>query len=171
MSSIDWSSMMWFEKLYIKLWCDKKICSHRCLTLGFVQVCKLFNFLTPIFASRWDLWTYNTYSECSWPNSNESVEKMCKKSKLIMWVRYKWHFDSQMQMKNSHVSNTNVNHVNVGVLSTCGHQTLNKSFAVTMTSQMMEYERLAFRFCRVTRNVYQLIRIDTFDQLRSACPI
>jgi hypothetical protein len=74
-------------------------------------------------------------------------------------------------MKNSHVSNTNLNHVTVGDLSTCGHQTLNKSFAVTMTSQMMEYERLAFRFCRVTRSVYQLIRIDTFGQLRSACPM
>jgi hypothetical protein len=74
-------------------------------------------------------------------------------------------------MKNSHVSNTNVNHVTVGVLSTCDHQTLNKSFAVTMASQMMEYERLAFRFCRVTRSVYQLIRIDTFGQLRSDCPM
>jgi hypothetical protein len=74
-------------------------------------------------------------------------------------------------MKNSHVSNTNWNSVTVGDLSTCGHQTLNKSFAVTMTSQMMEYERLAFRFCRVTRSVYQLIRIDTFRQLCSVCPM
>ena len=74
-------------------------------------------------------------------------------------------------MKNSHVSNTNVNNVTVGVLSICTHQTLNKSFAVTMTSQMMEYERLAFRLCRVTRSVYQLIRIDTFGHLRSACPM
>ena len=74
-------------------------------------------------------------------------------------------------MKNSHVSNTNVNNVTVGVLSTCGYQTLNKSFAVTMASQMMEYERLAFRLCRVTRSVYQLIRIDTFVQLRSDCPM
>ena len=72
-------------------------------------------------------------------------------------------------MKNSHVSNTNVNNVTVGVLNTCNYKTLNKSFAVTMTLQMMEYERLAFRFCRVTRSVYQLIRIDTFVQLRSDC--
>jgi hypothetical protein len=74
-------------------------------------------------------------------------------------------------MKNSHVSNTNLNNVTVGVLSTCGHQTLNKSFDVTMASQMMEYERLAFRFCRVTRSVYQLMRIDTFVQLRFDCPM
>jgi hypothetical protein len=76
-----------------------------------------------------------------------------------------------MQMKNSHVSNTNANNVNVGDLSTCGHQTLNKSFAVTMAYQVMEYERLAFRLCRVTRSVYQIIRIDTFGQLRSDVPM